>query len=184
MNLDPLIARAIALGFGLLFALGAAHKLSTMDYFKVILGEYQLLPAILTAPAAWLITGLELALGVGWILTPTQWLIPVASALLLFVYTLAIGINLARGRVHISCGCSFSGRDESDQQLSAGLVGRNTVLIVLAMVATLPVVQRNFAFGDYLLLAVTLLASTLLYAAGNQLLDNGAAIGTWRNRHE
>lgn len=184
MTIDPLIAKAIALGLGLMFALGAFHKLSTMDQFKVIISEYQLLPAWLAASAAWMIASVESALAVGWIFLPTQWLVPAASVALLLTYTMAIGVNLARGRIHISCGCSFSGRDDSDQQLSSGLLGRNAVLVALALVTTLPAIERDFTFGDYWLLAAALLASTLLYAAGNQLLSNGAAIGTWRNKHE
>jgi hypothetical protein len=71
-----------------------------------------------------------------------------------------------------------------DQQLSWGLVARNSILIIAALTATLPASERTIGFVDYVTLVAGLLAIVLLYGAANQLLNNGAAIGTWRNRHD
>lgn len=182
--LDPLIGKTIALGLGLLFALAAAHKFSTMESFAGVLADYQLLPIALVVPATWIVAILELALSLGWFIAPQFAAVPIFSSALLAIYTAAMGINLARGRIHIGCGCSFAGKDESDQQLSVGLLGRNAILITLALSATLPVTDRNLGLGDYLVVAAALFAGTLLYAASNQLLGNGAAIGVWRNGRE
>ena len=76
---------------------------------------------------------------------------------------------------------SHAGRD---QQLSWGLVMRNSLLIMAALTATLPASGRTIGFVDYVTLVAGLLAIVLLYGAANQLLSNGAAIGTWRNRHD
>ena len=106
----------------------------------------------------------------------------IASATLLGIYALAIGINLYRGRVHFDCGCSFGGKEDREQFLSGGLVVRNLVLIAAALVTLIPVSNRAIGPGDYATLAAVLLAATLLFAAANQLISNRAAINTWRKR--
>ena len=61
-----------------------------------------------------------------------------ASAALFAAYTGAIAINLQRGRIHIDCGCGMARLAGRDQQLSWGLVVRNTLLMAAALVATMP----------------------------------------------
>ena len=53
-----------------------------------------------------------------------------AAAILLGLFSVAIGINLARGRSHIDCGCFQSALR---QQLSISLLVRNGFLIALAL---------------------------------------------------
>jgi len=182
--LDPLILKVISVGFGLLFLLAAVHKFSAAQQFRVILEEYRVMPRGLAGPLARVVPLLEVALSVGWFSGARPELIAVSSAALLVVYTSAIGINLIRGRIHIGCGCGVAGSADGDQQLSSGLILRNTILIAIALVAVLPASARSFGVIDYVTLGSTLLASALLYAGANQLLANGAAIGTWRNKHD
>jgi hypothetical protein len=182
--LDPLILKVISIGFGLLFLLAAVHKFSTAQQFRVILEEYQVMPRVLAGPVARIVPLLEVLLSIGWIAGYRPKLIAISSAILLATYTFAIGLNLLRGRIHIGCGCGVGGSADGDQQLSSGLLLRNTILIALALVATIPATSRPFAVLDYVTLGTTLLASLLLYAGANQLLANGAAIGTWRNKHD
>ena len=179
--IDPLIARTLATGFGLLFLLAAVHKLAAMREFRGTLAAYGLLPAALVAPAAWSAAIAELMLGIGWLSGSMATAIAAASAALLFVYTMAMTINIVRGRVHIDCGCSFGRSSAGVQQLSKGLLVRNSILIAATAVATLPVSSRALGATDYLVLIAALAALTLTYAAGNQLLANFAAIGSWRN---
>lgn len=182
--LDPLILKVISIGFGLLFLLAAAHKISTMQQFRVILEEYQVLPRILAGPLARIVPVMEIVLSIGWLTGFRPGLVATVSAVLLAVYTSAIGINLLRGRIHIGCGCGVAGSAEGDQQLSSGLLLRNSILIAIALVAAIPTTVRSFGVVDYVTLGATLLASALLYVGANQLLANGAAIGAWRNRHD
>jgi hypothetical protein len=179
--LDPLIITAISIGLGLMFLLAAYHKLTNGAEFRVTLLEYQLMPEWTITPASRVIPIIEILLGVSWLLPLFgQALTAIASASLLGVYALAIGINLYRGRVHFDCGCSFGGKDESEQFLSGGLVVRNLILIATALVTLLPATSRSFGIGDYATLGAVLLAATLLFAAANQLISNRAAINTWR----
>lgn len=184
MLLDPLILKLISIGFGLLFLLAAVHKFSTAQQFRIILEEYQVMPRVLAGVVARIVPLVEVVLSVGWFTGFRPGLVAISSAALLGVYTGAIGINLLRGRIHIGCGCGVAGSTDGDQQLSSGLILRNSVLIAIALVAVTPTTVRAFAVIDYVTLVTTLLASALLYMAANQLLANGAAIGTWRNKHD
>jgi hypothetical protein len=182
--LDPLVLKVISIGFGLLFLLAAIHKFSTAQQFRVILEEYQVMPRALAGSVARIVPLLEVMLSIGWFTGYRPQLVALSSAALLAIYTSAIGVNLLRGRIHIGCGCGVAGSSDGDQQLSSGLILRNSVLIAIALVAVIPTTVRGFAVIDYITLATTLLASALLYLAANQLLANGAAIGTWRNKHD
>jgi hypothetical protein len=182
--LDPLILKAISLGFGLLFLLAALHKLSAMQEFGAILRDYDVLPGAVVAVMAKLIPLVEIALGCAWLLLDQVATIAIASALLLAMYTSAIAVNLSRGRVHISCGCGVAGTAEADQPLSGGLVIRNLLLAAFALIAALPASERQLGLPDYAILIASVLAVSLLYIAANQLLGNNAAIGAWRNRDD
>ena len=182
--LDPLILKVISIGFSLLFLLAALHKLAAPDQFRIVLQEYQLLPRVLVAPVARVLPVFEILLGAGWLLAANPESVAIASALLLGMYTFAIGINLWRGRIHIGCGCGVAGANEDDQQLSYGLIARNAVLILAVLSATIPAANREFGFVDYMTLVTAVLAGTLLYIASSQLLGNNAAIGAWRNNDD
>ncbi|MCH7982042.1 MAG: DoxX family membrane protein [Proteobacteria bacterium] len=102
--IDPLLTKAIALGFAVLFIGAAWHKLSGVDRFEAILSEYRLLPTFMNRTLAMLIPVIELLLGVGWISGLQPRTTAMVSAALLATYALALGINLVRGRIFIDCG--------------------------------------------------------------------------------
>lgn len=181
--LDPLIVKAISIGLGLMFVLAGYHKLADAAGFRITLLEYQVLPESLVAPASRIIPIFELLLGGAWLFA---WygagMTAYASAGLLGIYALAIGLNIARGRVHFDCGCGFGGKSDNEQYLSGGLIVRNLILIAAALLTTLPASSRALGFGDYATLVAALLAMALLFGAANQLLANRSAINTWRKR--
>lgn len=182
MALDPLILKVISIGLGLMFLFAAYHKLSDTANFRVTLLEYQVMPDLLVSPASRIIPLLELFLGGCWLLSVyLQGLIATGSAVLLGLYALAIGVNIYRGRVHFDCGCGFAGKNEKEQYLSGGLIFRNGILMIAALIALVPSSGRELGVGDYLTLFAALLAGVLLFGAANQLLANRAAINTWRN---
>jgi len=182
--LDPLVLKLVSIGFGLLLLLAGVHKLTELQKFRANLSAYEILPAALIAPASILVPSLEVLLGVAWLLALKPMFVALATAVLLFGYTSAIAINLLRGRIHIDCGCGMASTAGRDQPLSWGLVLRNLALIIAALTATLPASERAIGVVDYVTLVAGLLTIVLLYGAANQLLNNGAAIGTWRNRHD
>lgn len=182
--LDPLILKLVSVCFALLFLLAAVHKLTAFETFRTTLGAYELLPHALIYPASMVVPVIEAVLGIAWLLAVAPVTTAVMSIALLGTYTTAIATNILRGRIHIDCGCSMASSAGRDQQLSWGLVARNSLLIVIAMAATLPASERAIGTVDYVILVAGLLAVALLYGAVNQLLSNGAAISTWRKRHE
>ena len=182
--LDPLVLKLVSISFGLLFLLAAVHKLTALATFRASLLGYQLLPGVLVSPASIVVPAFEALLGAAWLLAVSPVLTAFASAALLTAYTVAIAINVLRGRIHIDCGCGMTSSAGRDQQLSWGLVVRNLLLIIAVLSATLPASDRTIGILDYVTLVAGLLAIVLLYGAANQLLSNGAAIGTWRNRHD
>ena len=182
--LDPLVLKLVSIAFGLLFLLAAVHKLTAQQDFRSTLTAYQLLPAALVIPAGIAVPVVEGILGAAWLVGLQPESVAIASAAVLAFYTFAIAVNLVRGRIHIDCGCSMGSSAGRDQQLSWGLVARNSILIAAALMATLPMTERSIGIIDYVTLVAGLLAIVLLYGAANQLLSNDAAIGTWRNQHD
>lgn len=180
--LDPLVIKVISLAFALLLAAAAWHKLTDHARFRGILAAYEVLPAALAAPAAWLIAALEAMLAIAWALGWNVGVTATATAALLAVYTLAIGLNLLRGRTYIDCGCGFasSSAGGNGQQLSGRLILRNALLIVLALTASLAPSPRELLLVDYFGIAGACLVLALLYTGGNQLLLNAQAINSWR----
>jgi uncharacterized membrane protein YphA (DoxX/SURF4 family) len=128
VTVDPSTALAGRLLGALVFAAAVAGKIRHRHELTGVVANYRLLPEPLAAPAAWAIVGLECALVLS--LVSGVWL--TAGAMLAIVllagFALAMGINLARGRHEIDCGCFQSGLR---QRLSAAMVARNVLLAAL-----------------------------------------------------
>lgn len=190
--IDPLLFRIIALSFALLFLLAAAHKLGDRNRFRANLDAYQILPAALGGFAAAAIPLMELLVGLGWLtlaLSGAELLvIPLLSAALLAAYTLAMAINLMRGRSYIDCGCSFARENSAtsanaSQKISSGLIARNSILVALALSSMLPVSARALQSIDLFALCLATISLIFIYGAFNQLLMNRNAIDSWRRNH-
>jgi hypothetical protein len=132
MTVDPSIALAVRLLGGLVFAAAVGGKIKHRHELAGVVANYRLLPGRLAASAAWMIVGLECLAALS--LLTGAWLAAGAALAIALLggFALAMGINLARGRREIDCGCFQSGLR---QRLSAGLVARN--LLIAAMLAPL-----------------------------------------------
>jgi len=178
--MDPLLQHCVSLSMALLFASAAAHKVLDHHGFRIIVREYRLVPQWAVPPLALSLATLEAALVAGWLLLPGAALIPVASIALLAIYMAAIGINLARGRRDIDCGCGF-GTVARAQTLTPWLVLRNALLMLVAASALLPIRDRELGTTDYLALAAAVTTAVMLFAAAGQLARNAAVIRGWRS---
>jgi hypothetical protein len=119
---------AAAVLVALLFLGAGVDKLRHRDLLPGVIANYRLLPAALVAPAAVLLPAAELALAAALLmglLRPLGALPALAAMALLLLFAAAMGINIARGRRHIDCGC---GHAALRQQLGWGQVTRNLVL--------------------------------------------------------
>ena len=177
--IDPLLLIVVQVGLGLMFLFAAAHKLGARARFRAVLADFRVLPPALVPLASLLIPALETGIGLGWLAASAAPVVPVATVALLLSYTAGIGVNLHRGRVHISCGCGFGRAAGGDDTLSAGLVIRNGFLVAAAAVALLPTQARSLGMVDYLLAGSALVVCVVLFTAGNQLIRNQAALGSW-----
>lgn len=169
MHIDPIFIIASALAIAVLLASAATHKLRAPARFAKQLADYQLLPEALVRPSARVIPVLELAIAFALLVPVSRSWAALTAAGLIALYAAAIGINLWRGRRDIDCGCA--GPDQA-QPLRPVLLLRNSVLVGLALLASVaPIVRDLNAFDGF----VTLFASAvalLIYAAADGLLAN------------
>jgi hypothetical protein len=108
----------------LVLARALLHKLTARIEFQATLSEYRILPAGWSTAAAIVLLVSE-AVALAAIITPAYRQDGAVLAGGLFgLYSVAIAINLLRGRDRIDCGCGGAG-----QQLSWFLVARNLLLI-------------------------------------------------------
>lgn len=163
--LDPAPLWALRIGLAALLAAAAAHKLRDPTRFRTVLAGYALLPRTALTPAAALVPLLESGLAGALLLPPTSRAAALVAAALLTLYAGAMAVNLARGRRDVDCGClGPSGRS----RLHPGLVVRNGVLVVGALLAAAPAAPRPLGLLD---------AWTVAAAAGFLALAWGGASG-------
>ena len=173
--MDSFVTILLSLCFSLLFASSALHKLQDLPTFAAIVADYRLLSPSVSVPIAWGAALLELALCLGWLIPGLTQVSALCTAILLAGYAGAIGLNLLRGRVHISCGCGGS----SDQLLSWHLVARNSVLIVAALACFVPFTPRVLPVYEWLAAGFATAALSLLYLTYTQIRSNAVAIELW-----
>ena len=178
--IDPLFAKLVAIGLGLLLAAAAWHKWASFERFVAVLRDYELLPPSFTRPAAVAVVFTEAALAIGWFGGFMSSRVAVVTAVMLAIYGAAIAVNLLRGRIHISCGCGFGEGSGGDQLLSWTHVLRNAVLAGIALLPLLPLAPRPLHPVDWATLATAAIAGVLLHFGTAQLLKNSAAIEKWR----
>jgi hypothetical protein len=175
--IDPVIDVVARAAFALLFLVAAIHKLRDPARFAAMLGEYRVLPARLVRLGAVVVVGAELVAAMALAAPGWRHAGLVAAAVLLLVYAAAIGVNLLRGRRDIDCGCAGPA---ARRPIGAGLVVRNLVLAVLALLALAPVGARPLVWVD----GVTVLGATAglaaLYAALDRMLADAPALARVR----
>ena len=157
---------------------GAAwHKLLDRIAFRETLRNYRILPDAAVGPAAAIVPPAELAACVLLALPGTHELGALVAAMLLAGYAIAIGLNLARGRTDIECGCSWGG---GAQPISAWLIGRNAILIAVASVAATDWSARTLGIIDGLVVLAAATFALLIYHAADRLIANQALLSALR----
>lgn len=167
MSLDPVLAWSLRAALALLFGAAALHKLRAPRDFRLTLADYALLPAWAIAPLAGAFPVLEIGLAIALLLPATAAAAAWAAALLLLVYAAAMGINVARGREALSCGCIGPA---ADQPVHAGLLFRNGVLALFALAAALPAEARPWLALDFVTSVAAVAALALLYVSADGLM--------------
>ncbi len=169
----PEAAFAVRTLVALIFLTAAYGKLRHWAVFQGVIANYRLLPQVLVAPVAYLLPPVEVLLGAALLLgLGSPWPEFVAASLLM-LFALAMGINIARGRRHIDCGCFQSALK---QTLSWKLVIRNVVLSLLLGAAAL----SPGLPGDLFMLVNGLLAGGVLFIILQSLTLLWSIIPAWR----
>ena len=179
--LDPVASSTLSAVLSVIFLTGAWQKLRDLPLFQANVENYRLLPDSLAWPAAILLPLWELAAGALVLFDPVRTAGAVLAIGLLAVVTTAVVLNLLRGRTEIDCGCGSLGGHVGDQTLSWGLVIRNLVLVVAALLALREDAARNLVWIDYLSVAGGTLGLLGLYVTANQLMANNPRLLALRN---
>ena len=166
VRLDPVLAWVLRACLAALFATAAAHKIRDPRAFLRTFSEYEILPRVFTAPGAIALVVAELSIAVGLLVDPGGYQAGLAAASLLLLYSLAIAVNLFRGRRKIDCGCLGPA---NQQPLSGWLILRNVVIAVGAAATSLPISGRDLHFIDGISLLGGFLTLVLLFNAINIL---------------
>jgi len=176
---DPLVTIFVRSFLALLFAGAAYSKLRHQEEFHGVVRNFRLMPEWLAAPFAKILPWLELAIAIGLLVDASVPFAAAGASVLLVVFAIAIGINVARGRKAIDCGCFRTGYK---QNLSWLLVARNAVLAAGGLLlATAPEAIRAVTVVDIVTgVLAALVAMTLYFTAG---LVSGVATTARNNAH-
>lgn len=168
-----MLGEVARLTVAVIFALAAFHAMREWVVFGGIVEQYRIGPSWLARIAARILPPLEWTAAAALVLPMTGRFGALLGLGLMALFTVAIIVNLARGRVSIDCGCG--GAD--GQKLSVGLVLRNLVVLfglVVALAAPREGLLDSVSTTGVVGASLALIA---LYFAANQLLTNFQAFG-------
>ncbi len=140
------------------FLLSAFGKLRDRRAFVTVVLDYQALPPRWARYFAALLPWLEGGLGLMLLFGLGTRLAAGLSGLLLVSFIIAVGVNLARGRKDLNCGCAGA---RHSQTISGKLIARNVALLLLAMLVML--------WGQDSLLAWRFVEQALAFAMNHAL---------------
>ena len=169
LHLDPVFDWILRPALAGLFASAALHKIRDLSDFVRTIADYKIIPRALAPSLALGLIGAEGMISIGLILglVTAEPGAGLAAAGLLALYTLAIAVNLLRGRKEIDCGCL--GPKARRQTLSGWLIVRNAILGSGALLTSLPLSSRSLAVLDSVSILGGLILVTLIFNAANWL---------------
>lgn len=167
--LDPALGSLLVLCIALLLAAAAIHKLRNPAAFAEVFAAYDLIPAAVARPLAWLIPAIELCVALALLWLPLRRMAIFAGMALFTAYGFGLGLNLARGRRDLDCGCAPAG---NRRRIAAWMVWRNAVLVLALGIAALPWTPRAWSGADFVTLAGGIAALCTLYVAIDRLLGD------------
>ncbi len=171
---DPVVALVARAGLVLLFASAGVHKLRDRAAFTGVLAAYRVVPVALVPAAAVGVALLELAVAAA-LATGSRVAGPAGALGLLLVYAAAIGVNLARGRRTIDCGCGALG---ARQPISEWLLARNAFLALAAASLRQPTATRTLSWVDVPSVAGGVAVAACVWTAAHALAAAAARVRT------
>ncbi|WP_321939642.1 MauE/DoxX family redox-associated membrane protein [Paraburkholderia sp. J8-2] len=181
--IDPVVSTvALATTSIITLALAIPKVMRQSDLRQAVAG-FQLLPHVLVAPFALALPIAEVAATLACLVPATRSLGAAALAALFVLFAFALGINVARGRTNIDCGCNGFRQTGSPAAHSIGWahVARVLLLATLAVLAGMPQSVRTVVWFDYLsVLGATLFAVAAFFTL-DVLLANRPKLNHLRN---
>jgi uncharacterized membrane protein YphA (DoxX/SURF4 family) len=169
MTTDPALASLAGAALAVIFAASGAMKLADLDLFESAVANYRLLPRAIERPVAMLIPVFEFTCAAAVLVPVTRAAGALGIVALLAMFSGAVAINLARGRVNIDCGCFGPALR---QELSAWMLARNAALAVIAAFALMPAESRGLVWLDWVTIAMGAAAIVVLYFSANYAMAN------------
>ncbi len=166
--MPELVVNGLAWFIAWLFAVAALHKFRAPAYYQGLLNGW--FPGV--AVGSWvpyIVAASELGIAIAVLLPSTRGAGLLAAAMVLLLYAVVMGLQLAGGRGTASCGCAGPA---SSLVISAPVVLRNLLCAALALLALLPLQA-----GDHGLAGAALSASVAAfliagYLTSEQLIVN------------
>lgn len=167
--MDMSIAWVIRLFLAGVYLFSFYSKIKNPSVFFVKMRKYNLLPKTIVPVVGSLFMILELIIGLCMLYGEYIGFVGMASAILLGLFSYAIGSNVHRGNTEIDCGCS--GFQSSGQRIGWNLVYRNFFLIVLSLILMIPVELRDLMIWDFLNIAFAVIVMSFLYLSYNNMFS-------------
>ena len=160
---------SIALFLAWLFATAGFHKLRSPSWYAGLISRYldvqKLSRSLLVVVAMSELTCAALLL-----FNETRVLGLAFAAILLVAYAALMMVQLQRGRADMNCGCAGPA---SDTSISPGLVYRNLVCAVIAvMAAGLPLQSGDWSLSLFVISGLVSVFLALVFVACEQLIAN------------
>lgn len=168
MPLDPVLALGLRAALALVLGSAALHKLRDLRSFHDVVEAYRLSPAAATSALAAAVVSAEIVACAALLAPGAPAAGPLLAAGLFALYGVAIGVNLARGRTHLDCGC---GGPSARQPIRGWLLARNAALVAAALLALTPPTTRPLVWVD----VITLFGALVVLAAAWTSLHRLAA---------
>jgi len=179
-SIDPVLGWVAALGVAAIFVGSSAIKLANLTAFRAALSDYRIVPESIELPVAVAIPLGEMIGATGILLNAERALAGSLLIVLLAVFSIAIGVNIARGRRDIDCGCFGPALK---QTLSASMLVRNGGLVALCAIAIAPRSDRALGFLDVTTIAAGAVALVTLYVSINFLMANAPRLREFEARY-
>lgn len=178
-GVDPVVGWSQRIFLAAVFARAAYGKLRAPRAFAEAIRGYAVLPdsTAIAGSAAFGLLTLEAVVVVGLLSSDWASAASLVAAGLLLIYSAAIGLNLARGRRDIDCGCAGAGGRTA---LHEWLLARNGLYVAMAACAALPLAARNLLWLDAITIGLAVLSLGTLAVA----FDGLAALATGLRRGE
>lgn len=173
--MDPVVAFVFRGLLALVLLVAAVHKVREPRRFAAVVDAYRVVPRRAARVAAALVPAIEITAALLLLAgTPAG---ATAAVALFGAYGIAIGVNLARGRRDLDCGCSGPG---ARQPIAPWMLARNAVLIACAAALLGPQRPRAWTMTDGVTATAATLALFALYAAVERLGANHPALARLR----